>query len=135
MPEDKKRLVDEVYKIFEWDSCSPEQRRSLATQEDAQNPTTLVEKEEAEAGFLEGYRSISIPKKNRKNAKKTRPTRQKVTDSEILTVMNELIAEGVKPHNQCSEARKRLMAKYSFTISLRGFRKRWNKVISLKKGT
>lgn len=64
--------------------------------------------------------------RNKRNAACRRPSRQKVTDADILRVQRQLELEGVKHHNRCPQAWRRLLVDIDGGISLRGFRKRWN---------
>jgi hypothetical protein len=120
-------LVERAY-IIPWDSLTPSQRRHLAAQWDAQRPRNLAEAQQADEDMRLGFKRVSIPRRNRRNARRPRPSRQKVSDADIERIRAMLVAEGVKPHKQCSIAYGLLRP----PITLRAFKKRWTR---LKKGT
>lgn len=138
LPADIKKLVDRYYDsswgYLSWEALTSEQRRSHAKSIDAQNPQNLVEKQDADINFREGIKSISVSRRNQLNAKRPRPARQKISDDMILAVQKTLEDEGIKTHNQCSEAHNRIINS-SISISIRGFRTRWTKLFGSKKGT
>lgn len=112
----------------DWDRLTARQRRVIAEQLDAQDWRVLdaVERQEAEEAFRAGFARVSIPRRNRRNARRLRPSRQKVSDAEIARLKAELEAEGLKAHKQVAEAHRRLSAA-GIRISLRGLRYRWAK--------
>jgi len=105
-----------------WDSLTPEQREAMTEFWDEVHPID-ANREEAEAVFREGFKSVSIPQRNRKNSKKPRCSRQKVSDHDIRDLKSKLDSEGIKPHRRCSEAYRRLNP----PISIQAFRRRWNR--------
>jgi hypothetical protein len=125
---DQRRVAEQ-----DWDMRTPKQRRKFAEQFDAQHPTDLVGKLMAEAAFRKGFKRVSVPRRNRANAKRPRRSKQKVSDADIQRVKREMAAADVKSHKQCSEAYRRLFGAVP-PISLRGFRKRWNR-LGFGKGT
>jgi hypothetical protein len=125
---DQRRVVEQ-----DWDMLTPKQRRMVAEQFDAQHPTDAVGKLVAELDFRQGFKRVSVPLRNRRNAKRPRPSKRKVSNADIQRVKCEMAADDVKPHKQCSEAYRRLFG-VAPPISLRGFRKRWNR-LGFGKGT
>jgi hypothetical protein len=123
LPIDLQRRVERAF-LIHWDSLAPEQRKIAAECWDANHPIRLTDKEEAKIGFREGFKKVSIPLRNKLNAKHPRPGAQKVSDADILRVKRALQTEGVPRHKQCTEAYQRLGAG---RIALRSFRDRWNR--------
>lgn len=116
--------------LWKWDELTPAMRRHVAAAWDAQHPAKRHDKHLAKEAFREGFKSVSVPDRNKRNARKPRPSRQRVSNDEILRVRNKLQRMGAKPHKQISEAYRRLAP----PMTLRAFRKRWN-ALPLKKGT
>jgi hypothetical protein len=117
---------------LDWDNLSPSERRRQARIWDAQHPVPPIDEELAGTAFSRGYR-IEV---NAQNAKRRRPTRQLVSDADIVKMKSILIAENVLHHKQCSVARSRLVALgLAGEISTRSFRDRWIKLgLNKKKG-
>lgn len=124
LPAEPRRLVDLHFDMFRWDDLTPEQRRFRAQWVDAQRPGNLADMTAAERSFREGFKKVSVPRRNSRNAKRPRLSRQKLTDADILRVKRELEAEGIPPRKQCSEAHCRLGA----VMAIQSFRERWNRL-------
>lgn len=130
LPDDPRLEVERTY-IVPWDALTPEQRKKAAEDYDAQHPTDPYDRQYGAEAFHDGFKSVSVPRRNRRNAARPRPSRQSVSDDDLAGIMFTLDAEGVPRHKQCAEAYHRLDP----PITLRGFRKRWGKVADKKKGT
>lgn len=135
LPSNKIRKDVEDRLPVPWDELTPTQRRTGLECWEAQYPTNRDDKNEAKRAFRYGFKQVSVPRRNKRNAKSARPSRQRVSDADIKRVKRDLEAEGVKPHKQCSKAYARLVAVTAPSISLRGFREHWNKLGFNKKGT
>ena len=136
LPAELRRRVERHFSVFPWDDLpSPRERRIVAAQVDAQHPTNLVDKQVAKRAVSRGYKKVSVPRRNQLNAKRRRPSRQRVSDADILQVQRALESEGVKHHKQCSEAYARLVEGRVDPITSRGFRDRWNRLGLNKKGS
>jgi hypothetical protein len=132
LPPDLRNRVERHF-VLSWDMLTAEQRRKVAETFDAQHPTNLADKLAADVGFREGFKMVSIPRRNKLNAKRPRLSRQKVSDADILRVTMDLESEGVK-RPKCSEVYKRLFAGRSpRSISSRGFRYRWDRLAEMNK--
>lgn len=124
LPAELSILVDRHFDIFRWNELTPEQRRSRAQCVDAQQPDNLADRAAAAQSFLEGFKKVSVPQRNSRNAKKPRPSRQQISDADILHVMRTLETEGVPKHKQCPEAHRRLGA----VMAIQSFRQRWKRL-------
>lgn len=125
---DRQDAVTRHYSLVPWEILTPHQRMEHAAHIDAQHPRDSAEAQAIRADFNRGFKRISVPRRNKANAKRPRHSRQVVTDIDILLVKGVLEVEGVAHRNQCSEARRRLLAEGAIPISPQGFRKRWNRL-------
>ncbi len=94
LPADVRGIVEHQAKVFHpcnWDELTALQRRVAAQTFDAQRPTTLVDKRAAKEGFREGFKKVSVPRRNKANAKRPRPSRQKVSDADIQRIAIEVL--------------------------------------------
>lgn len=123
LPIDLQKRVERAFFPFSWDRRTSQQRRQLAEGWDAQHPRDLAAKEKLKLAFRKGYKKVSVPRRNKQNAKRPRPSRQKVPDADLLRVKRKLDAESIPLHKQCSKAYEQLAAG---RMTMRGFRKRWN---------
>lgn len=130
LPDGLRSQVERAY-IVPWDALTPKQRKRAAEDYDALHPRNRVDQQMAKEAFRDGFKGVSVPERNRRNAARPRPSRQSVSDDDLARIKFELEAEGVPSHKQCAEAHHRL----GRPITLRGFRKRWRKVADRKKGT
>lgn len=130
LPDDLRKVVTKQYHPFPWDTINEGQRRQIALQLDAQNLALLdkVDRYLAESAFRHGYKIHSVPERNKRNAKRPRPSRQIVFDDVIVRMKCLLQSEGVRHHKQCSEAYRRLMMVAGRPIAKRSFLERWNRL-------
>lgn len=125
----RERLERDEPTLFHlWDSLTELQRRSVAERYDAQHPTRPSDIAHMELQIDHGFRAVKQSARNSKNAKRSRPSRQKVTDEEILRMSVD---------RSCAEAHRALYPEAKPGVSYRGFLKRWTKLGlgKKKKGT
>lgn len=130
LPVDLRGRVEEFFVLVPWDELSVDQRRGHAANVDALNPRNKVDKDIADQAFRSGFKAVAVPRRNRRNAQKPRPSRQKVSDEAILAMKAMLDAERVPSHRQVRVALTRL----GVPISVRSLRERWGRLAPKKKG-
>lgn len=130
LPQNLQHLIERRLPIA-WNDRTTKQRELAAETWDLQNPVKIdkARDQENDRAFRDGFKSVSVPRRNKRNAAKPRPTRQKVSNKAIMRAKADMEREGVRAHKQCFEAYRRL----SPPITFRAFRKRWN--LMAKKGT
>jgi len=125
LPGDLQKLVAASYSPFRWDGLTRAQRERVAGQLDAQRrPSDPAESVAADLAFRSGFKKVSVPLRNKKNAKHRRPTRQRVTDTKILQLHKRVATK--PPHKRCSAAFQLLSEGGEAPLSARAFRDRWN---------
>lgn len=132
MPEGLRRVADDLsaWSGWNWDAIEPHQRRCLAVQWDAQHEGIVLSRQEIDAAFRAGFKKVSVPNRNKRNASKPRPGAQRIGDTEILDLYRAV--SGRPAQKQVGEAFAKLCARGEAPLSLRAFRGRWN-ALGLKK--
>lgn len=124
LPNDLKSILEKsIFTITGWDALSEEMRVSVARQWDMQHPVKVgrTERRDSNRALDRGFNEVALREaylqSKRLNSSKRRLSTQKISDAEIIQLMR----EGLR----CSEAHRRVQ-KNGVSISVQGFRKRWN---------
>lgn len=135
LPSNLQDLLKERWGIPTWNSLTAVQRRRVAIDLDAQHPVDLVARQTASRDFRNGFKKISVPRRNRQNAGRQRPSRQKLSKDDIVRIRRavaSLTRRGMKVN--ASKVYGIVFPGHA-PFTLRAFRDQWNKFAPGKKGS